>query len=59
MRGLTGFIAIVLCIALTAKIIISCKKEPEMQCNEIPDSTMIKNLSENLVFKKKIIIFVV
>lgn len=50
MRGLTGFIAIVLCIALTAKVIITCKKEPEMQCNEIPDSTMIKNLSENLVF---------
>jgi hypothetical protein len=50
MRGLTGFIAIVLCIALTAKAIISCKKEPERQCNEMSDSTMIKNISENLVY---------
>lgn len=50
MKGLTGFIAIILCIALTAKVILSCKKEPEMQCHEMSDSTMIKNLSENLVF---------
>ena len=48
MRGLTGFCAIVLFIALTAKVIITCKKEPEMQCHEMSDSTMIKNLSENL-----------
>jgi hypothetical protein len=49
MKGLIEFITVIFIIALIAKVIICCEYGCQ-QSNEIPDSTMIKNLSENLVY---------
>lgn len=49
MKGLIEFITVIFIIALIAKVIICCESCSQ-QSNEIPDSTMIKNLSENLVY---------